>query len=90
MDRVVQWLTDLEAVAPTLRLVAKPKPYWSQRQSAQAPAGTTHAAAAAQRERGAMQELHEEHFFAETLGFACVDGNGDTDATPASELADCS
>lgn len=88
MDRVVQWLTDLVAVAPTLRLNAKPKPYWSQRRGAQAPAGTTHAAAAAQRARRAVQELHDEHFFAETLGFDCVDGNGDTDATPESELAD--
>lgn len=30
--------------------------------------------------------MHGEHFFAEALGFDCVDGNGDSEATPEMEL----
>ncbi len=83
---IARWLTELADDATSVPVVEQPRPYWSQRVTArelpqEALDSTT------RRVRALIRELMEEHFFAEVLGFDCVDNNGDFGSTPEHELA---
>ena len=85
MDPVIAWLRELTADLKRMPLVESSKPYWSQRPLATpvTPAswGTT-----VRRVRALVRELETDHFFAERLGFDCVDGNGESPFTAEIEF----
>lgn len=83
---VVRWLAELASVAEQLPPQERPRPYWSQRLRGDVQPHQTTLGATARRVRGLIQELSGEHFFAEVLGFYCVDDNGETDSTAEVEL----
>ncbi len=85
---IVRWLTELADDATSVPVVEQPRPYWSQRVTArelpqEALDSTT------RRVRALVRELMGEQFFAEVLGFDCVDdsgGYGDFRSTPEHEF----
>lgn len=80
----LRWVKELLDDVPGLPDVQRPRPYWSQRLG---PSSTPETwATTVRRVRGLIAELEGAHFFAETLGFECVDGNGETNSSPELEL----
>jgi len=84
MDEL-SWLGELADAASALPREQPLRPYWSQR-SGTASLSPQSRGASARRVRQMIGDLHEEHYFAEVLGFDCVDGNGDEGTSPAQEL----
>ncbi len=86
MTREVDWLQRLASAAMDLPMDTGPRPYWSQRRSrSQAPASTD-LPATVRRVRVEVDRLTRDHWFAQTLGFDCVDGAGQVDTTLEEEL----
>lgn len=82
----LDWLEQLRSQVPNLRSESEPRPYWSQRQNGPAAATATDLPATITRCRSAISELEDEHWFARTLGFDCVDGHGESNTTKAEVL----
>ena len=85
MDEL-SWLEELARVADRLPREARPRPYWSQRRDDRAVPSPKSREGVTRRVRQLVDEMFEEHFFAETLGYGCVDGNGDYGTSPQDEL----
>lgn len=85
MDEL-SWLEELASVADHLPREARPRPYWSQRRDDRTLPSLKSREAATRRARQLVDEMLGEHFFAETLGYDCVDGNGDHGTSPQDEL----
>ena len=85
--RVIDWLTELADDTSRLQLVERVRPYWSQRRAGSGSTLEASWTTVVHRTRALINELMQGHFFARTLGFDCIDGNGDTDTTPSLELA---
>lgn len=85
----VRWLRNLAAAVPHLLQEKSPRAYWSQRVGGLPAAATaleTSTSATATRVRKLVAWFEHENYFAQRLGFDCVDGYGELDATPESEL----
>jgi hypothetical protein len=83
--RIVAWLAELADDVRELPQVEGPRPYWSQRPSTPTSSESSWPTVV-HRVRALVNELMAEHYFAQKLGFDCVDGNGDTDSSPRLEL----
>lgn len=75
-------LTDAAAGLPRERTLP---PYWSQRRAGQAPSDLS-LPTIVLRVRTLVGEFEKEGYLGETIGFDCVDGNGDTDSSLEQEL----
>jgi hypothetical protein len=73
----IRYLEDLLAQVDLLPIESQPKRYWSQR-NRNDPHRETSLAAVVHRVRRLVADLERRHYFAETLGFDCVDGHGET------------
>lgn len=82
-DRLA-WLEELLDDVASLREVQRPRPYWSQRT---APAPAESWASVVHRVRGLVSDLERKHYFAQVLGYDCVDGTGASDSSAEHELA---
>lgn len=82
----VSWLAELAEVADRLPTQERPRPYWSQRLVGVVSPQPATLGATARRIRALILELSDEHFFAEVLGFSCVDDHGEAPSTPQQEL----
>ncbi len=81
----LSWLRELLEDVPRLPQVGRLRPYWSQK-SASTSTPPESWPSLVHRVRGVVNELRIGHFFAEILGYDCVDGNGESDSSPALEL----
>ena len=86
MSAELDWLQRLSLSAKDLPLDSGPRPYWSQRQGRAKASVRTDLATTVRRVRVAADQLTRELWFAQTLGFECVDGNGEADTTLALEM----
>jgi hypothetical protein len=87
MGDVLTWLENLSERATDLPPDARPRPYWSERLSANpAEQSVLTLGATARRVRSLVTEMKEELYFAQTFGFDCVDGVGEVSNSPESEL----
>lgn len=77
MSAEVRFLEDLLAQVDSLPVESQPKRYWSQRNRDDSQREKS-LEAVVHRVRRLVADLEAHHYFAETLGFDCVDGNGDT------------
>lgn len=82
----IDWLLELAGDAAQLPRPQKPKPYYSQREAGPITPENASPAVIAQRVYRLVRQFFDQDFFAETVGFDCVDGNGDTDSSPEDEL----
>ncbi len=81
----IAWLEELLGDVDSLRMVAKPRPYRSQRAGEPTPKESD-LPAIVRRVRALLREFEAENFFARTLGYDCVDSNGSSDTSPEEEL----
>lgn len=88
-EAALVWLEQLFKEAPGMRAESAPRPYWSQRHSRAAPAQATDLATTVHRCRAAIQDMEREDWFARTLGYDCVDGNGEANTTLGEVLGRC-
>jgi hypothetical protein len=86
VSREIDWLRELADAASTLPQGHRPRPYWSQRNQLEAAAELPTLARTATRVRRVISELLTNHFFAQTLGYDCVDGNGNYGTSVEEEL----
>ncbi len=87
MGDVLSWLTNLAERAEDLPKAASRRPYWSERQqSDRAKPSVTTQVATGRRARALIDEMMEEFYFAEALGFDCFDSHGDSSTSLESEL----
>jgi hypothetical protein len=84
-EPILGWLIELADDADSLPQAGKPRRYWSQRGSSEAPEAPTFVTIV-HRVRALIDQLTGEHLFARELGYDCVDGNGESDSSPALEL----
>lgn len=82
----LSWLSDLAGVAAGLPREQEPRPHYSQRGSSAHAVGEVSLIPLVRRALVAVREMQEEHFFADVLGFDCVDAVGETDSSPEDEL----
>lgn len=82
----LSWLSDLAGVSVSLAREREPRPYFSQRDSGPAAGIEFSLASVVRRALVEVRDLQEAHFFAEVLGFDCVDGIGESDSSPEDEL----
>lgn len=82
----MDWVESLCAAAMNLPMDTGPRPYWSQRRNGSRTPASTDLPATVRRVRVEIDRLTREHWFAQTLGFDCVDGAGQADTTLESEL----
>jgi hypothetical protein len=75
------WLERLRVQAPTLRPESAPRPCWSQKRGRAASATAMDLPTTVHRCQATIQEMENEHWFARTLGYDCVDGNGEPSTT---------
>ena len=86
VDPRVTWLQDLADAIPGLPHEEGPRPYWSQRQSSRSAASSPSLDTIVRRVKTEIESLTALHWFAQTLGFDCVDGNGEAETTIEDEL----
>ncbi len=79
------WLRELLGDVPGLPEQQRPRPYWSQRTSS-SPAEPEPWPSVVHRLRALINEFERDHYFAEVLGYDCVDGNGQSDSSVEHEL----
>ncbi|HEX9991499.1 MAG TPA: hypothetical protein VGB14_01090 [Acidimicrobiales bacterium] len=82
----MNWLEQLAESAPVFPNANERRPYWSQRSSLDHSRVEVRLPAVVRRVRRLIDELEREHLFSEALGFECVDGNGRSDTSAATEL----
>jgi hypothetical protein len=76
MPETVEWLSKLLDRLDSLPTDASSRPYWSQRLASTQSDPEQSFELVVRRTSIAVVELRSQHFFAETLGFQCVDDNG--------------
>ncbi len=82
MGAETEWLEALLEALPDLPQASKPKPHWSQRQPSHSTAPVEpDLDSLARRIQRQISEFGGMHWFAQQLGYECVDGNGDTGVT---------
>ena len=84
-DAPVTWLAALAGAAFQFPRAESPRPYFSQRNRPTTPPESA-LPAIVRRIRALVLELHSDHYFADTLGFDCCDGLGDSQSSPEHEL----
>lgn len=84
----VEWLRELADSAEVLPRERSPKPYWSQRGTGRGGQTSTSLTleGTVRAIRRLVDEFTSDHFFAQRLGFDCVDGHGEPTIDPVSEL----
>ena len=75
----VGWLADLKRASVNLPQEQPPPPYYSQRESNSAGTSELSLASTVSRVRSLVRKFHDDHYFAETLGFECVDVHDTTE-----------
>jgi hypothetical protein len=80
------WLTTLIDAAADLPRERAVAPYWSQRGSGQ-PRPDSSLPTIVLRVRTLVAQFEKDGYFAGTVGYDCVDGNGDAESSPPQELA---
>lgn len=85
-DPALLWLTELAAVADRLARIEQARPYYSQRGLGAEQRPDSSWPSIVHRVRGLVREFHAEHYFAEVVGFDCVDRHGDSESSPEQEL----
>lgn len=85
-DPTLEWLARLAAAANQLPRESQPRPYYSQRLSGTRLFTESSLPEIVRRVRALVAELDSDHYFADAVGFDCVDSYGDSVATPESEL----
>ena len=82
----VGWLADLARASVNLPQEQPPQPYYSQRESNCAVTSESSLPTIVSQVRSLVREFHGTHYFAETLGFECVDVRDTREASPVQEL----
>lgn len=85
MDPRLRYLKALREAVPDMRHAAAPKPYWSHR-NGRPEASSASLETIVRRVRRTVEWMRGEHWFAEHLGFDCVDGHGEAAMSLSDEL----
>lgn len=85
MPGQLDWLIRLADAAPTLIQELQPRQYWSTRQRRSAET-TRDVEWLARNTKSIIAGFMDEHYFAETIGFSCVDSNGEGRSSIRDEL----
>jgi hypothetical protein len=80
------WLSTLVEAAADLPRERPVPPYWSQRGDGPAPPNSS-LLAIVRRVRSLVSQFEKDGYFSETIGYDCVDGNGDAESSAEEELA---
>ena len=80
------WLADLARASVNLPQQQPPQPYYSQRESNSAGTSESLLASTVRRVYLLVGEFHDAHYFAETLGYECVDVHDESEGSPVREL----
>jgi hypothetical protein len=72
------WLAQLSEELDRLPSELQPKPHWSQRQTGSTPQLRPSLQTVVRRVRTAISDLERRHFFAEVLGYECVDDRSES------------
>lgn len=80
------WLAALVDAAADLPRERATRPYWSQRRTGPGSPDSS-LSTIVLRTRTLIREFEDGGYFAESIGYDCVDGNGDTASSPQEELA---
>jgi len=86
MGRELDWLKELAKSIPDLPQQQAPRPYWSQKHSTPVAPATASLATMVRRVKREIKLLDDEHWFAMTLGFECVDDHSEPETTIEDEL----
>lgn len=82
----LQWLNELADAAPLLPREGPVRPYFSQRRSPREAATEPALPEVVLRVRRLIQKFLDDHYFAQEIGFDCVDGHGDFGTAPRHHL----
>ena len=86
MNPQLRWLIDLRESMPDLTEQQSPRPYWSQRKQPPKEPTAPSLDAVVRRVRREIDDLTSQHWFASTLGFDCVDSNGEVETSIEDQL----
>ena len=87
-SEVISWLSALADGADDLPRPEGRAPYFSQRHQAEAAPTKPALEEIARRVYRLVKNFDQQHFFSETVGFECIDGYGDSESSPATELSE--
>lgn len=82
----MRWLNGLALAADDLPQEQPPRPYYSQRESITTGTPESSLPTVVVHVYALVRQFHDTHYFAQTLGFFCVDDAGDPRSSPEQEL----
>lgn len=84
-SRSLAWLRDLASVAESLPVEREPTAYYSRRKTS-SQMDSSSLALIVRQTRSLIQDLNDQHYSANTLGFSCEIGDGRSGSSPEYEL----